>query len=295
MNLSSNDLQILSQLAISAAYAAGEIISKFTNQSIQVNSKTGGSSLASKVVTEVDLLCQNIIVQTLASCCKTYDLALLTEESPDNLDRLKKDFFWCIDPLDGTLPFIESSSGYAVSIALVSRQGISYIGVIYDPVEKNLYHAIKNQGAFKNSKKWTLPCPTNQKDLFFISDRSVKQLITFPQTLSALKSITKQLGYIQLSTIMHGGAAMNACWVLENSPACYFKFPKPENGGGSLWDYAATACIFIEIGAFVGDIHGNPLELNRADSTFMNHNGVLFCSNSLIAKHIINLFIQLQQ
>ena len=92
MKLDTDDLLLLSQLAISAAYQAGEIISKSNNHSIKVNTKTGGSSLASMVVTEVDLLCQNIILQTLATSCKTYDLAILTEETPDSLERLQKDF-----------------------------------------------------------------------------------------------------------------------------------------------------------------------------------------------------------
>lgn len=76
----------------------------------------------------------------------------MTEESPDNRERLKKDFFWCIDPLDGTLPFIESTSGYAVSIALVAHDGTPYIGVIYDPVEQVLYHAVKGCGVLRNGK-----------------------------------------------------------------------------------------------------------------------------------------------
>ena len=295
MKLSTADLLILSELAITAAYQAGEIISKANIRSIEVNTKTGGSSLASTVVTEVDLLCQDIILQTLATSCKTYALAILTEEMPDSLERLQKDFFWCIDPLDGTLPFIESISGYAVSIALVSRQGIPYLGIIYDPLGKTLYHAMKNHGVFKNNQNWTLPSSAKSQDFFFINDRSFKQHHLFEPVLTAMKRIITQLGYNQLNTILHGGAAMNACWGLENSPACYFKFPKQGNGGGSLWDYAASACIYTEIGAFVSDIFGNPLALNRPNSTFMNQKGVLFCSDKAIAEQIIYLFSQLQQ
>jgi 3'-phosphoadenosine 5'-phosphosulfate (PAPS) 3'-phosphatase len=72
---------------------------------------------------------------------------------------------------------------------------------------------------------------------------------------------------------------MNVCNMLQHAPACYFKFPKPEKGGGSLWDYAATACITREAGAVVTDLEGSPLDLNRKDSTFMNHRGFLYASN----------------
>lgn len=294
MKLTPNDLQLLSQHAISAAKNAGQIISKYSNSFVAVNTKTGGTSLASQVVTEVDILCQNIILQHLEPTCNTYDLALLTEESPDTFDRLLKDFFWCIDPLDGTLPFIESTSGYAVSIALVSRQGIPCLGVIYDPLKQTLYHAIKGYGAFRNYQPWELSSASTKQPLTFITDRSFKQHSLFPVVIEALRKIASHLGHNDINCISHGGAAMNACWVLEKAPACYFKFPKPENGGGSLWDYAASACIFSEIGAIASDIFGKPLQLNRPDSSFMNHQGVLYSSHREIAKEIIQMFPQLQ-
>ena len=80
---------------------------------------------------------------------------------------------------------------------------------------------------------------------------------------------------------------MNACWVLENAPACFVKNPKPQQGGGSLWDYAATACLFTEIGAVVCDRHGKALELNSRDSLFMNEKGILYASHQQIAQQYI--------
>lgn len=86
---------------------------------------------------------------------------------------------------------------------------------------------------------------------------------------------------------------MNAIWVLERAPACYFKFPKPGNGGGCIWDFAATACIYNELGAVASDIYGNALDLNRSDSAFMNHRGVLFASSADLAGRIRELYGQL--
>jgi 3'-phosphoadenosine 5'-phosphosulfate (PAPS) 3'-phosphatase len=85
------------------------------------------------------------------------------------------------------------------------------------------------------------------------------------------------------------GAAMNAIQVLESSPGCYFKIPKPQEGGGSLWDFAATAAIFAECGASARDFYGQPLDLNRADSTFMNHRGVLYATDAALAAEIQGL------
>jgi 3'-phosphoadenosine 5'-phosphosulfate (PAPS) 3'-phosphatase len=71
------------------------------------------------------------------------------------------------------------------------------------------------------------------------------------------------------------------------------KFPKPQQGGGSIWDYAATACLFREAGAAVSDIHGKPLVLNPEDSTFMNHCGVLYCANQAMADLMVDLYRRL--
>jgi myo-inositol-1(or 4)-monophosphatase len=288
---SNKTLLSLSNSAISAALQAGGIIAKFVTQEIVIQTKTGGENLASQVLTEVDLLSQEIILETLLPTCNTFDIALLTEESDDDRKRLEKDYFWSIDPLDGTLPFIESRSGYAVSIALVSRSGIPFIGVIYDPVKKTLYHAIKDLGFFRNKRLWNIrPSSLLKKNtLTIISDRSFVQQNNYLQIMEKLRGISLELGFNQIKTIQHGGAAMNACWVLENSPACYFKFPKQTNSGGSLWDYAATACLFNEVGAYASDIYGEPLDLNRPDSTFMNHRGILYASHQKIADKISNL------
>lgn len=300
MRLSANDLFLLSQCAISAAYQAGHIIAKHSSQSLAVNTKNAGTSLAAQVVTEVDHLSQEIILQTLLPTCALFDMALLSEESPDDQQRLHKDFFWCIDPLDGTLPFIEQVPGYSVSIALVARDGTLLIGVVYDPLEQTLYSAIKGQGAHRNGRaikpaEPAAPSTADHQTLTFITDKSFAEDPLYQATLDGLKPIAADLGYADSKIQLQGGAAMNACQVLENPHACYVKFPKPQHGGGSVWDYAATSCLFYEIDAQASDIHGKPLKLNPEGSTFMNHCGVLYCADRQLAERITGLYQQLSQ
>jgi myo-inositol-1(or 4)-monophosphatase len=295
MHLSANDLFLLTQCAISAAYQAGQLIAEKAQQPVTVNTKNGGVSRAAQVVTEVDHLSQDIILNVLQPTCARFDLALLTEESPDDRERLKKDYFWSVDPLDGTLPFIESIPGYAVSIALVSRQGEPFIGVVYDPLRKNLFYAIKGGGVFGNSQPISLPetAESQGQALTFITDRSFAQEPHYQATLLEIQRIAAGLGYAHATLILQGGAAMNACQVLTNPATCYFKFPKQQQGGGSLWDYAATACLFNEIGAVVSDMMGSPLQLNRAESTFMNHCGVLYCTDLRLAIRLQDFYQKL--
>lgn len=297
MKLSPTDLFLLSQCAISAAYQAGKIISNYSDRSVTVKTKQAGDTLASQVVTEVDHLSQDCILQSLLPTCELFDLALLSEEIPDNLERLEKDYFWCIDPLDGTLSFLQSKSGYSVSIALIARDGSSVIGVIFDPVKQTLYHAVKGCGAFRNGKPLVLKSTStpSEQTLTWVADQSFEQHPLFSSIRMELELISKKIGYVGFKQLFQGGAAMNACWVLEKSPACYFKFPKPQAGGGSLWDFAATNCLFQEAGALVGDIRGNALDLNRPDSTFMNHQGVLYSSDIMLTERITGMFDKLMQ
>ncbi|HEY5621805.1 MAG TPA: inositol monophosphatase family protein [Pontiella sp.] len=281
MELSAITLKKLSDAAIKAAKKAGQHIAGNRPQNVQ--RKDSGDCLASQVLTEVDKQSENLILETLASTLTDYDLALLTEERDDDGSRFEKDYFWCIDPIDGTLPFIENIPGYAVSIALVSRAGVPQLGVVFDPVEQNLYHAIKGQGAFKNMANWHLP-QAGASSPSLITDRSFADQPCYPEIINRL---------FPSEISLTGGGVMNAIWVLERAPACYFKFPKPGDGGGCIWDFAATACIYNELGAVASDIHGNALELNRNNSVFMNHRGVLFASDANLAGRIRKLYDQL--
>ncbi len=255
MKLKPEDLKKLCGAAQAAAETAGGIIRDFTRLGdYQVNDKGTEESEAGNVVTEVDIACQKAIQEALAPSIQEFDLGWLAEESEDNGSRFDKDYFWCVDPLDGTLPFVQKRPGYAVSIALVAQSGESVIGVVHDPVEMKTYHAYKGGGAFCNGAPWKLE-PVNDADFEIVEGG--------------------------------GGSVMSACLALEKAPACFFKKPKPEQGGGCLWDYAATACLFQEIGAWVSDISARPLDLNSRETLYMNTKGVLFATSKAIAESVM--------
>ena len=286
MRLSEDELSALLQVAVSAATEAGNMIAQRASQSVEVLHKTGGDSLASQVLTEVDLTSEAIILKWLQPSCEQYDLALLTEETTDDHSRLEKDYFWCVDPMDGTLSFIEATPGYAVAIALVTAAGFPVLGVVYDPVSHNLYTAVQGQGVRLNNQPWqpVTDQPLQGKCLTLVCDRGFQQRSDYTAIKQALDAVSDNLGMTSVLVLdKRAGAIMSACWVLEHQPACYFKLPKPQPGGGSLWDFAAIVAIFHELGVVATDFHGEPLQLNRPDSTFLNHHGVMFSSHQQLA------------
>ncbi|MDC7233124.1 MAG: hypothetical protein PQJ58_07815, partial [Spirochaetales bacterium] len=213
----------------------------------------------------------------------------------DDGSRLDKIAFWCIDPIDGTLPFSEDQAGYAVSIGLVSRQGESLLGVVYDPREDVLYTAVTGLGAWRNSRPWSLrnrqeKKQENKKDtLTWIMDRDQKNHSRQNELTDLITEKARHQGLAGPASFTEGGAVLNACWTLENHPALYFKVPKDREGGGCFWDFAATVCIVQEAGGWVSDYNGNKLNLNKADTIYMNREGVLFASSPELAQHFLGL------
>ncbi|MGZ0709846.1 3'(2'),5'-bisphosphate nucleotidase CysQ family protein [Coraliomargarita sp. W4R53] len=279
-------LNFLADEACEAARLAGALIRTYTAGKVAVSHKEGGDSLASQVVTEVDEGSQAVILQRLQGTMAQYDLALLTEELSDDGSRFSKDYFWCIDPMDGTLPFTQGKPGYAVAIALVRQDGASMIGVVYDPVKDRLYRAVSGLGLRVNGQPYQAhDCVDNDgASLRFCMDCTFETDPRRSELTVRMNDLAQRAGYSGALIEINGGAVCNACYVLEHSPAVYLKEPKPELGGGSFWDFAATACIFQEAGASVSDYFGECLELNSQTHTFFNHCGVCFCSGPELAE-----------
>jgi 3'(2'), 5'-bisphosphate nucleotidase/myo-inositol-1(or 4)-monophosphatase len=285
-------LQQLCDAAIQAAREAGQFIQNTDRNKLQRHFKEAGSSAASQLVTDVDVRSEAIIRQCLQATSEQWDIAFVGEESSQNIpevspERLIRPYHWCVDPLDGTLPFVEGSPGYAVSIALVDQSGVPLIGVVYDPVDATLMHAIKGQGAYRNQAPITRATKAS-RTLMAFADTSFRVHGNYADMLNTLNGCAQDSGLDGVEMVYGSGAVKNACQVLDYSAACYVKLPKFEDGGGSIWDFAATVCIVDEAGGWASNIHGKPLEFNRKGSTFMNHQGVLYASNERIARYLID-------
>jgi fructose-1,6-bisphosphatase/inositol monophosphatase family enzyme len=270
------DFLQLNKIAIKAALSAGKVIQKYMKDDVLVEKKKGGESYASQVVTAVDRECETVILSHLIPTCDEFDLGLLSEETEDDGSRFEKDYFWCIDPLDGTLAFINKHPGFSVSIALIAKDGTPCIGVVYDPSTDTLYHAIKGNGSFKNGKPFKIKHTNNH--LTYLTDSKLKVTPDAVKIQSILNEKAEKLNLNGVKEMAGAGSVLNAIYVLENGPACMFKFPKKESGGGSIWDFAATVCIYKELGLPATNFEGERLDLNRQDDSFMNQEGVLFAN-----------------
>ena len=119
---------------IKASIEAGLAIIEIYNQDFEVEEKADKSPL-----TLADKRSHEIIVSHLIP----FDLPVLSEEgkSIDYEIRKQWDYFWIVDPLDGTKEFVKRNDEFTVNIALV-KQNKPVMGVIYVPVFASVFRTV---------------------------------------------------------------------------------------------------------------------------------------------------------
>ena len=75
----------------------------------------------------------------------------LSEESVDDPRRLQARQVWIVDPLDGTIEFVQGLPEFAVSVALV-EDGVPILAVIHNPATDDFFWAERGAGAFRNAR-----------------------------------------------------------------------------------------------------------------------------------------------
>jgi myo-inositol-1(or 4)-monophosphatase len=220
------DIDLLKHEVTTAA--ADELMPRF--QKIDCASKADGS-----LVTEADLAVQERLSRSLKQAYP--QIALLGEEmSADQQQQIMQkagEGFWCLDPLDGTANYVAGMPCFATSLAYI-RGGRVEIGVIYDPLRDECFHAIKDQGAWLNDKPLQLNCTI--EDL-----NACVAMVDFKRLSSTLAGqLATQPPYRSQRSI--GSVALDWCWLAAGRLQLYL------HGGSKLWDYAAGSLIYSEAG-----------------------------------------------
>lgn len=288
MPFSPERLQSLLHPALSAAFRAGQRIMRHYGRIEEIGSK-GRAGLAGDVVTVADREAQAVIVQTLRDLDPRIGMVAEEEGEDRGRSRFEKEAFWCIDPMDGTLPFLERNNGFAVSIALVARDGQPLLGVAHAPALGDTFWAASGCGAFHNGHPICL-APAEGILRVSMAWNDVASAETHARFLHIVEGLRQLKRVKSVEVMMHSGAVVRACRVCEKPPMIYMSLPR--EGGASIWDFAATACIVPEAGGWASDIFGKPMDLNRRDSTFMYHKGILYASDEELARVVIERYAQ---
>ena len=160
------DLDDVIETAKEITKEAGRIILEIYEKDFSVDYKDDFSP-----ITEADRKANDYIVKNLKS--RYPECAILSEESKNDPERLKNDWCFIIDPLDGTKEFIKKNGEFTVNIALC-YQGKPVLGVIGIPVTGELYFAVKGKGAFYEKDGHIERIHVSSRDIRLMMSRSHK-------------------------------------------------------------------------------------------------------------------------
>ncbi len=159
---------------------------------------------------------------------------------------------WCLDPLDGTTNFVTGLPFFAVSLALL-QEGEAVVGLVYDPVRKECFKALRGQGAWLNGER--MPEPGRPPAL-----RRCVALVDFKRLKPKLAG---RLGADPPygSQRNCGSCALDWCWLAAGRAHLYL------HGGQKLWDHAAGSLILREMGGIATTLEGAPLSYRELKPT----------------------------
>lgn len=230
-------LDKLLSIAIRSAYLGGVEILKIYEQDFDVDYKEDNSPL-----TLADQKANDVISMHL----QLTGFPILSEEGKSiPYDQRKNwDYYWIVDPLDGTKEFVKRNGDFTVNIALM-LESKPVLGVIYVPTEDTMYFGGKEMGSFKVKNY------VQSKDQFLEQLQSDENKMPFAladtYTVVASRSHLSQetAEHIDAIKAKHGevevlsrGSSLKICMVAEGKAHEYPRFaPTME------WDIAAGHAI----------------------------------------------------
>ena len=140
----SDQLQILLDIATEAAMAAGAILQTYWGKLDAVEEKGRPGDL----LTVADKEAEAAILKVLGRHVPHH--AILAEESGQGGDQ-ESEYLWAIDPLDGTTNYAHQYPIAATSVGLLI-ESIPQVGVIYNPFRDELFWAARGLGATRNRR-----------------------------------------------------------------------------------------------------------------------------------------------
>lgn len=128
------------------ALKAGEAIMQIYIKDFSIEYKDDKSPL-----TEADLKSNELICSELN---RLYDnIPIMSEENKKVSYDIRKnwEYYFCIDPIDGTKEFIKKNGEFTVNIALIHNK-TPILGVVYAPALNKLYWA-DGKNSYKNNQR----------------------------------------------------------------------------------------------------------------------------------------------
>lgn len=245
----------LRDTAVEAAHAAGAVLLKHFGRKLKISEKKGAG-----LVTNADVAAENALLKV---CRRDFpSFAVLTEESAPDPAQSVGIGRWITDPLDGTTNFVHGFPMFCVSIAAEWR-GEIVVGVIYHPILRDTYIAVKGKGATLNGRKMKVSRSQRLEDSLLTTgftyrkDDWLRLEMQAFQRLSGLARAIRRPGSAALDLAYVARGVFDGFWERRLSP----------------WDVAAGSLLIQEAGGMVTGFQGGLFHVE--DKEILATNGII--------------------
>ena len=201
------------------------------------------------VVSGASLDVQDVIVSILQKECAGD--AILVEEGPEDEPlEVAAERLWIVDPICGSLNFVQGIPFFAVSIAL-RVAGQLRVGVVHDPNRDETFAARFGEPATLNNRPITVLNTALGPEFWEQAWVATDLPHSGPRRAEALRVFDLYAKEVLAQNVM-GSPALGLCYVAAGRIHAYWTLDaKP-------WDVAAACVILNQAGALITDAEGGP-------------------------------------
>ena len=218
-------------------------------ENLQVSTKGPGD-----FVTSADKRTEKILIDELQKAHPEY--GIITEET-GIINKSNTEKRWVIDPIDGTMNFLNGIPQFAISIGY-EEKGEIICGVIFNPIKNEMFIAEKGNGAYLNNSRIRVSNKNKIKDALLVTggpkgNSKIKNKI-FSEYINVSNNVPN-VRYVACGRF-------DGFWQRELN----------------YWDVAAGIIILKEAGGFINffeEDKNNPLKKNIIASNSNIHNELL--------------------
>ena len=265
MKLNSPQINIITKACMKASRSLIRDFGEIEN--LQVSTKGPGD-----FVTSADKRAEKIIIEELQKAHSDY--GIITEES-GFINKSNTEKRWIIDPIDGTMNFMNGIPQFAISIGYEENSEIK-CGVIFDPIKNEMFCAEKGNGAYLNNSRIRVSNKKKLQDSLVVTGGPKSSSKIKDKIFSEFITISKRASHVR----KFGSAALDIAYV-----ACG-RFDGYWQREINYWDIAAGIVILKEAGGFVDFFEidpKSPLKKNILASNANIHNEL---TNLILKKNI---------
>ena len=257
MRLNSPQINLIIKVCMKASRSLIRDFGEIEN--LQVSTKGPGD-----FVTSADKRTEKILIEEIQKAHPEH--GIITEEA-GIINKSNVEKKWIIDPIDGTMNFLNGIPQFAISIAY-EEKGEIICGVIFNPIINEMFVAEKGNGAYLNNSRIRVSNKKKIKDALLVTGGPKGNSKIKNKIFSEYINVSKNVSNIR----KFGSAALDMAYV-----ACG-RFDGYWQRELNYWDIAAGIIILKEAGGFINffeEDKNNPLKKNIIASNSNIHNELL--------------------